>query len=193
MAELDTSAKGGHGKGKKKGPKKQTTRIDLTPMVDLAFLLVTFFMLTTTFSKPQVMDIVMPVKDKEQQEEQQINQTELRQSEAMTVIIGGGDTLIYYFGLDTAKTAVIPEFKPANKGAYENIRKAITDKQLELENDDDPKTKKVNLFVVIKPMDKSSYQNLVDVLDMMNYTEVKKYAIVDVVESDLSIYNNRKK
>lgn len=193
MAELDTSAKGGHGKGGRKGPKKQSTRIDLTPMVDLAFLLVTFFMLTTTFSKPQVMDIVMPVKDKEQQEEQQINQTELRQSEAMTVIIGGGDTLIYYFGLDTAKTSVIPEFRPANKGAYENIRKAITDKQLELENDDDPKTKKVNLFVVIKPMDKSSYQNLVDVLDMMNYTEVKKYAIVDVVESDLSIYNNRKK
>jgi len=193
MAELDTSAKGGHGKGKKKGPKKQTTRIDLTPMVDLAFLLVTFFMLTTTFSKPQVMDIVMPVKDKEQQEQQQINQTELRQSEAMTVIIGGGDTLVYYFGLDTNKLISIPEFKPSNKGAYEKIRKAITDKQNELESDDDPKTKKVNLFVVIKPMDKSSYQNLVDVLDMMNYTEVKKYAIVDVAESDLSIYNNRKK
>ncbi len=192
MAELDTSAKGGHGKGRK-GPKKQSTRIDLTPMVDLAFLLVTFFMLTTTFSKPQVMDIVMPVKDKEQQEEQQINQTELRQSEAMTVIIGGGDTLVYYFGLDTAKLSVIPEFKPTNKGAYESIRKAITDKQLELENDDDPKTKKINLFVVIKPSDFSSYQNLVDVLDMMNFTEVKKYAIVDVAESDLSIYNNRKK
>ncbi len=193
MAELDTSAKGGHGKGGRKGPKKQSTRIDLTPMVDLAFLQVTFFMLTTTFSKPQVMDIVMPVKDKEQQEQQQIHQTELRQSEAMTVIIGGGDTLIYYFGLDTNKLVSIPEFKPANKGAYEKIRKAITDKQNELENDDDPKTKKVNLFVVIKPMDKSSYQNLVDVLDMMNYTEVKKYAIVDVAESDLSIYNNRKK
>ncbi len=192
MAELDTSAKGGHGKGRK-GTKKQSTRIDLTPMVDLASLLVTFFMLTTTFSKPQVMDIVMPVKDKEQQEEQQINQTELRQSEAMTVIIGGGDTLVYYFGLDTAKLSVIPEFKPTNKGAYESIRKAITDKQLELENDDDPKTKKINLFVVIKPSDFSSYQNLVDVLDMMNFTEVKKYAIVDVAESDLSIYNNRKK
>ena len=192
MAELDTSAKGGHGKGRK-GPKKQSTRIDLTPMVDLAFLLVTFFMLTTTFSKPQVMDIVMPVKDKEQQEEQQINQTELRQSEAMTILIGGGDTLVYYFGLDTAKLTTLPEFKPLNKGAYESVRKAITDKQLFLDNDDDSKTKKENLFVVIKPLDKSSYQNLVDVLDMMNYTEVKKYAIVDVAESDLSIYNNRKK
>lgn len=193
MAELDTSAKGGHGKGKKKGPSKQSTRIDLTPMVDLAFLLVTFFMLTTTFSKPQVMDIVMPVKDKEQQEEQQINQTELRQSEAMTILIGGGDTLVYYFGLDTAKLVTLPDFKPLNKGAYESVRKAITDKQLFLDNDDDSKTKKENLFVVIKPMDKSSYQNLVDVLDMMNFTEVKKYAIVDVAESDLSIYNNRKK
>ena len=193
MAELDTSAKGGHGKGKKKGPKKASTRIDLTPMVDLAFLLVTFFMLTTTFSKPQVMDIVMPVKDKEQQEEQKINQTELRQSEAMTIIIGGKDTLIYYFGLDTAKTVSIPQFEPRNKAAYEKLRADIAKKQNDLETDDDPKTKKTNLFVVIKPTDKSSYQNLVDVLDMMNFTEVKKYAIVDVAESDLSIYNNRKK
>jgi biopolymer transport protein ExbD len=193
MAELDTSAKGGHGKGKKKGTKKASTRVDLTPMVDLAFLLVTFFMLTTTFSKPQVMDIVMPVKDKEQQEEQKINQTELRQSEAMTVIIGGKDTLVYYFGLDTAKTFSIPDFEPRNKDAYEKLRAAIAKKQNELETDDDPKTKKVNLFVVIKPTDRSSYQNLVDVLDMMNFTEVKKYAIVDVAESDLSIYNNRKK
>ncbi len=193
MAELDTSAKGGHGKGKKKGPKKASTRIDLTPMVDLAFLLVTFFMLTTTFSKPQVMDIVMPVKDKEQQEEQKINQTELRQSEAMTIIIGGKDTLIYYFGLDTAKTVSIPQFEPKNKAAYEKLRADIAKKQNDLETDDDPKTKKANLFVVIKPTDNSSYQNLVDVLDMMNFTEVKKYAIVDVAESDLSIYNNRKK
>ncbi|GAB1349216.1 biopolymer transporter ExbD [Ignavibacteriales bacterium] len=193
MAELDTSAKGGHGKGKKKGPKKASTRIDLTPMVDLAFLLVTFFMLTTTFSKPQVMDIVMPVKDKEQQEEQKINQTELRQSEAMTILIGGKDTLLYYFGLDTAKTVSIPQFEPKNKAAYEKLRADIIKKQQELQDDGDAKTKKENLFVVIKPFDQSSYQNLVDVLDMMNFTEVKKYAIVDVAESDLSIYNNRKK
>jgi biopolymer transport protein ExbD len=192
MSELDTSGKGGHGK-KKKGPKKASTRIDLTPMVDLAFLLVTFFMLTTTFSKPQVMDIVMPVKDKEQQEEQKINQTELKQSEAMTITIGGGDTLVYMFGLDTAKLVSLPEFKPNNKAAYEKLRAAIETKQKDLEDDGDPKTKKENLFVVIKPTDKSSYQNLVDVLDMMNFTSVKKYAIVDVVESDLSIYNNRKK
>lgn len=88
MAELDTSAKGG--KGKKKGPKKASTRIDLTPMVDLAFLLVTFFMLTTTFSKPQVMDIVMPVKDKNPAQEQESQKTEVKQSEAMTIIIGSG-------------------------------------------------------------------------------------------------------
>jgi len=64
MAELDTSQSGGKHKGKgKKRAKKASTRVDLTPMVDLGFLLVTFFMLTTTFSKPQTMEINMPVKD----------------------------------------------------------------------------------------------------------------------------------
>src|ERR1039458_2325664 len=62
MAEIDTSKGGGHKKGKKKRSKKASTRVDLTPMVDLAFLLVTFFMMTTTFSKPQTMEINMPVK-----------------------------------------------------------------------------------------------------------------------------------
>ena len=63
MAELDTSSGGGHKKGGVKKAKKLSTRIDLTPMVDLGFLLITFFIFTTTMSKPKTMEINMPFKD----------------------------------------------------------------------------------------------------------------------------------
>jgi biopolymer transport protein ExbD len=92
MAEL-AQQDSGHKKGKKKGRKKMSTKIDLTPMVDLGFLLVTFFMLTTTFSKPQTMEINLPVKDQEVNIE---DEPGVKASKSLTIIMGEDNKLFWY-------------------------------------------------------------------------------------------------
>jgi biopolymer transport protein ExbD len=93
MSEVNTESSGSK-KGKKKGAKKVSTRIDFTPMVDLGFLLITFFMLTTTMIKPQTMEIAMPSKDKVPEEEQ----TKVKASRAITIILGENNKVYYYEG-----------------------------------------------------------------------------------------------
>src|ERR1043165_5304272 len=97
MAELDTSSGGHHkkGPGVKKG-KKLSTRIDLTPMVDLGFLLITFFMFTTTLAKPKTMEINMPYKDQNLKDEEK---NKLKASAAMTVLLSKNHRVYYYEGI----------------------------------------------------------------------------------------------
>src|SRR5689334_9678619 len=92
MAELDTSG-GGKKKGGKIRSKKQSARVDMTPMVDLMFLLITFFMLTTTLAKPQAMDLAMPDKD-----EKNNDQFEVADNRTMTILLGKDDKLEWYIG-----------------------------------------------------------------------------------------------
>ena len=165
MAELDTSGGGKKTKGKKHGTKKKSTRIDLTPMVDLAFLLVTFFMLTTTFSKPQTMEINMPVKDKQKNEEQAV-----KESKAMTIILNGGDKIYWYMGITK------PVLDTTNYSA-EGIRKILIDKNKSVPD----------LIVLIKPTKDAKYKNVVDMLDEMDITGVKRYALVDITPFDLDL------
>ncbi|RYZ95680.1 MAG: biopolymer transporter ExbD, partial [Sphingobacteriaceae bacterium] len=147
MAELDTS--GGGNKGKKVRSKKQSTRVDLTAMVDLAFLLITFFMLTTTLSKPKAMDLAMPDKDEKVKDEFAV-----AASRTMTLLLGKDNKLMWYIG-EAGKSAPSTEYYGAN-----GLRKTLLEKKAEVLQ----KTGKF-MFVIIKPSDKSVYKNMVDVLD----------------------------
>lgn len=135
-------------------------------MVDLAFLLLTFFMLTTTFAKPNVMQLTMPVKEKNEDE-----QTKLKESEAFTIIMGADNKVYYYAGMNSTEAPA--DLKVTNYGPN-GIRQVILDRQRV-----QPKT-----VILIKPDDKAVYKNMVDILDEMNITNQRKYALVKVAKSD---------
>ncbi|MDN5284732.1 MAG: biopolymer transporter ExbD [Mucilaginibacter sp.] len=181
MAELDTSGGGKH-KGGKVRSKKQSTRVDLTAMVDLAFLLITFFIMTTTLAKPKAMDLAMPDKD-----EKTKDQLPIAASRSLTLLLGSNDKLEWYLG-EPGKSA--PEIIGYGK---DNLRKLLIDKSKEVLE----KTGKA-VFVVIKPSDKSTYKNMVGVLDEINITNITMYGIVDITPSEIAdlqknnIYNDTK-
>jgi len=159
MAEMDTSGGGGHkkGPGVKKG-KKLSTRVDLTPMVDLGFLLITFFIFTTTMSQPSAMKLNLP-KDTDKPDEQ----NKLKESAAFTIMPGKNNQVYYYEGLDPSK------LQTAN---WKTIRDAILDKKRRTDPSD--------FMVIIKPDKDATYKNTVDALDEMKIDEVKRYALVDI-------------
>jgi len=159
MAEMDTSG-GGH---KKKGPgvkkgKKQSTRVDLTPMVDLGFLLITFFIFTTTMSQPTAMKLNLP-KDVEKPEDQ----NKLKESAAFTVMPSKANMVYYYEGLDPSKL---------QQTTFKQVRDIILDKKRRT----DPK----DFMVIIKPTKDATYKNAVDILDEMKIDDVKRYALVNI-------------
>jgi biopolymer transport protein ExbD len=169
MAELDTSGGGGK-KGKKVRSKKQSTKVDLTAMVDLAFLLITFFMLTTTLSKPQSMSLGLPDKDEKDPIDKQIKVDEKR---TMTVMMGENNKLVYYMGLLDSPIAGPKDIAYGKDGIRKEL---IARKKSVLEYTGD---KAKGIIVIIKPGKKSKYKNLVDILDEMAITGVETYAIVN--------------
>lgn len=174
MAELDTSGGGGKKKGGKIRSKKHAARVDMTPMVDLMFLLITFFMLTTTLAKPQAMDLAMPDKDENKPEEQ----LDVADNRTMTVLLGDKNRIEWYIGL-VDKPLTPPTVENYGK---DGIRKAFLDKAKEVK----AKYGK-DMMVLIKPSNKSNYKNLVDILDEIKITNVQRYAIVDITEPEISL------
>jgi biopolymer transport protein ExbD len=178
MAELNTGG-GGGGKGGKVRSKKQNSKVDLTAMVDLAFLLITFFMLTTSLSKPQSMDLGMPDKNKDKPDEEIL----VPDDRSMTILVGPDNKLKMYMGQFAKPLEEPKDFVYGKNG----IRKAILEKEKSLlATYGDPKKK--GLIVIIKPSKKSIYKNIVDILDEMAITKVPTYAIVDITKEENNLF-----
>jgi len=197
MAEIIQNEGGGKHKGKRR-PKKHSTHIDMTPMVDLACLLITFFMLTSAFSKPKVMEIVLP--DNKPNE----NHNELDKSKALTVILAENDKVYYYAGLADPSKPPLPElvesnfgkdglrklFLNRNKSLFKKIsdfneeimksKKTVPDDTLKRQIKTLKKEDKDGPFVMIKAGENVKYGNIVDVIDELEITAIGRYAIVNL-------------
>ncbi len=175
MAEMDTSSGGGHkkGPGVKKG-KKMSTRVDLTPMVDLGFLLITFFVFTTTMAKPTVMKMNEPKDDTPPDQ-----QMKVKESAVMTILLGKQDQIYYYYGTLTADKAS-EQFKNTN---FNDIRKLILDKRNSVPDGDKSKS---DLMYIIKADKEAKFKNVIDILDEMSINAVPAghYAEVDITDTE---------
>ncbi|MFT4204925.1 MAG: biopolymer transporter ExbD [Chitinophagaceae bacterium] len=177
MADVDLGSDSGHGK---KGPgvkkaKKLSTRVDLTPMVDLGFLLLTFFVFSSTLSQPTSMHLTMP--DDRQDDKQDQNQA--KASGALTIILGKDNSVFFYEGEPNPTGANWKE------SSLSDIRGEIVKKKQSTASDD--------FVVVIMPGDNSTYENVVSILDEMKISIVERYALVNIDEATAKVLASKGK
>ncbi len=206
MAEIQEG--GGGQKGGKKRAKKQSTRIDMTPMVDLAFLLLTFFVLTATFSKPKSMELTFPAPPPPDQKIEEVKK-------GITFLLTKDDRIFYYEGQfrpaddDKGKKTALTELNfskeslhkyllDKNKEMQEQIR-ALDVKHKNKQMEDTTfkrlvklvKADKESYTYLIKTDDKATYKNVIDVIDELNVNVVGKYVMVDILKPELDLINEK--
>ncbi len=205
MAEIQEGGGGGH-KGGKKRAKKQSTRIDMTPMVDLAFLLLTFFVLTATFNKPKSMELTFPAPPDNPEEQPPIKN-------GVTFLLTDNDRIFYYEkefrAVDDAKgpKTVLSELNYSQESLHKyllNINKPMQEKILALKKQfeanqladttykrmvRDAKANPESFTFLIKTDDKATYKNVIDVIDELNINVVGKYVMVDMMKPELDLVN----
>lgn len=204
MAEIQEGGGGGH-KGKKRA-KKQSTRIDMTPMVDLAFLLLTFFVLTATFSKPKSMELTFPAPPETIDDQPPVKN-------GITFLLTGEDRIFYYQGelrpaddakgpkttlseLNFSQTSLHKFLLEKNKemqGKILSLKKQFDNNQLAdtaykrmVRN---VKADKESFTFLIKTDDKATYKNVIDLIDELNVNVVGKYVMVDMMKPELDMIN----
>ncbi|WP_156305317.1 ExbD/TolR family protein [Sphingobacterium endophyticum] len=175
MAELNQDSGGGK-KGGKVRSKKNGGKVDLTAMVDLAFLLITFFMLTTSLSKPQAMDVNMPDKNKDKSI---VDDIEIADNRSITLLLGSDNKIAWYYG-QLASPLSPPAVVDYSK---EGIRKIVLEKKAQVPKVSGGK----DLIVVIRPSDRSVQRNLVDILDEMKITDVKRFMISKIKPEEVEV------
>ncbi|MCS6894636.1 MAG: biopolymer transporter ExbD [Bacteroidia bacterium] len=170
-------------KGKKKGkarkPKKRP-RIDMTPMVDLGFLLLTFFVLTTTMSTPNTMPVVVPPKITEKDE---VEPPKIAEGKVITLLVGRAK-VYYYVGVEK------PELFQTTFSPKSGIRKVLLDRRQKVAQ---RYGKADEMIVIIKMLDEAQYKDFVDILDEMAIIQQKKYALVDITPEEKSMIEDYKK
>jgi len=206
MSEIQTNDGGGK---KKKGGSKQkkiSVFVDFTPMVDMNMLLITFFMLCTSLSKPQTMEINMPSNDKKITN---ADRDAVKASEAITLVLAGGDSLFYYQGQPDYKnfnSLKLSSYKADGIRAYLLKRNAdavnkindLKEKKLQQKISQAQFTKEVTDIkggkgtpvVIIKAADKATYKNLIDALDEMQICNIGKYVIDKMSPAEMFLMRN---
>jgi len=175
---------GGKRKGKKGRKKKPQPRIDMTPMVDLGFLLLTFFVLTTSMNTPTTMPVVVPAESDPTEEPPD----KVSEKKILNLLISGKDRVYYYQGVKDVEL---------NQTSYAagGIRKIIQKKGKEIAADPELRTDAdpFPMIVLIKMTDDATYKNMVDILDEMNITEQKKYMLIDVTKNEVEFIKDYEK
>lgn len=196
MAEVQQGdGGGGGGRHKKKRAKKGSTHIDMTPMVDLAFLLLTFFILTTTMYKPSTLQLTFPVPQDEQQKKdlEKVNN-------ALTVFLTKNDQILYYRDafkpgetqLARTNFSKITELLVTeNKSTFDQVqalKRRFNANEIDqiaydtLKNNIEKKPEA--LFVIIKPDKDAKYRNMIDMVDEMDISGIGKFAVQDTIKPD---------
>jgi biopolymer transport protein ExbD len=198
----------GKQKGGKKKAKKFSTHIDMTPMVDLMCLLITFFMLTTAFAKPKAMEITMP----EKKDDPNIEAPKIEADRTINILMSGNDQVYYYFGVadpklplpdliktDYSKDGIRKMLLQRNKTVFKAVSelsdKVITGEEVMADSTlarrikDLKKSDKNAPIILIKADEKAKYRNIVDIIDEMAITTVANYAVVDISEVELQMIN----
>lgn len=207
MAEISDSGGGGH-KGGKKRAKKQSTRIDMTPMVDLAFLLLTFFVLTATFSKPKSMELTFPAPPEDIKDQPPIKN-------GITFLLSKDDRIFYYEGefraeandkgpktalteLNYSQSSLHKYLLDKNKVMQDQIKAlAVQHDKKQLEDSTfkrlvrERKSDKSSYTYLIKTDDKATYKNVIDIIDELNINVVGKYVMVDIIKPELDLVNEK--
>jgi biopolymer transport protein ExbD len=206
MAEIIQAE--GKQKGGKKKAKKFSTHIDMTPMVDLMCLLITFFMLTTAFAKPKAMEITMP----EKKDDPNVEAPKIEADRTINILMSGNDQVFYYFGVadpklplpdliktDYSKDGIRKMLLQRNKTVFKAVselrdkvikgEEVMADSTLARRIKDLKKSDKNAPIILIKADEKAKYRNIVDIIDEMAITTVANYAVVDISEVELQMIN----
>ncbi|AZB09804.1 biopolymer transporter ExbD [Chryseobacterium sp. G0162] len=154
--------------------KKKLIRVDMTPMVDLGFLLITFFMFTTNFTKPNVMDLRLPAKDPNPRP----IETVIGDQNQITFILGKDNRIFYH--QSNAKDLNTSNLKETDFSGIK-VSKIISEAYKNA-----PKPE--NFTVIIKPTDEANYKNFVDMLDNLAIAKKERYGVTDIKPWETKIY-----